>query len=100
MTTHLVTRHPGALEWLERAGTHAERHVEHLDVAEVARGDTVIGTLPVPLAAEVCRRGARYVHLVVDLPPGLRGRELDAQALGRLGARLAEYHVTAVDPVT
>jgi CRISPR-associated protein Csx16 len=94
MTTWFVSRHPGALEWARRQGLAVDRWVPHLDPAEVAHGDTVAGTLPVQLAAEVCGRGARYLHLSLDLPPGERGRELDADTLARLGARLEPFEVT------
>lgn len=93
MTTHLVTRHPGALEWLLAQGFAAVEHVAHLDPARVVPGDTVIGTLPVHLAAEVCARGARYFNLSLDVPESARGRELSAEELERYGARLEEYVV-------
>jgi len=93
MSTIAVTRHPGARAWLRRQGVAVDRIVEHLDLDQVEAGDTVIGTLPVHLAAEVCRRGARYLHLVLDLPPEARGRELSAEDMERYGARLAPYEV-------
>ena len=74
-----------------------DRRVAHLDVSEVRPGDTVIGTLPVHLAAEVCARGARYLHLSLDLPPGLRGSELSADDMEACKARLEEYEVRRVD---
>lgn len=68
-------------------------HVLHLDPAQVQHhGDTVIGTLPVHLAAQVCARGAAYLHLVLAAPRA-RGRELSAQELLALGATLQPFHV-------
>jgi len=93
MTTWLVTRHPGAVEWATRQQLVIERHVEHLDPIDIQPGDTVIGILPVNLAAEVCARGARYINLSLDLPPDARGRELTADELDRYKARLEEYTV-------
>jgi len=93
MAIWFVSRHPGAVEWIQRHGPPVDRVVDHLDLADVRRGDTVIGTLPVHLAAAVCTRGARYLHLVVDVSPGERGRELTADDLERLGARLVVYRV-------
>lgn len=93
MTTHFVTRHPGALAWAHAQGIAYDAHIEHLDVETIAAGDTVIGSLPVHLAAEVCARGARYFNLSIDLPASLRGRELDAATLAACGARLEEYLV-------
>jgi CRISPR-associated protein Csx16 len=41
--------------------------VPQFDVARVRAGDREIGSLPVHLAADVCVRGARYLHLSLDL---------------------------------
>jgi CRISPR-associated protein Csx16 len=98
MTTWFVSRHPGAAEWARRQGLTVDRMVEHLQVEDVRPGDTVIGTLPVHLAAAVCARGARFLQLSVDLPPALRGRELSAEELQACGARLEEYRVERVAP--
>lgn len=93
MTTWFVSRHPGALEWAARQCLAIDRFATHLDPAEVQRGDTVIGSLPVNLAAVVCQRQARYLNLSVVLPAELRGKELTTDQLERLGARLEEYRV-------
>src|SRR5574337_2115727 len=90
MTTWLVTRHPGALEWLAGQGVAADRVVAHLEADELAPGDTVIGVLPYHLAAAVCAAGGRFFSVDVQLPPGLRGVELSAAQLWALGARLVE----------
>jgi len=92
MTTILVSRHPAAAEWIRRKGYAVDSMVAHLDPAVVRSGDTVIGTLPVNLAAEVCARGAVYLHLTLDLPPTARGLELSTQDMERYGARI-ERHI-------
>jgi CRISPR-associated protein Csx16 len=92
--TWFVTRHPGAREWAARQGIDVDRQVDHLDPSEVDAGDTVIGTLPVHLVAEVCSRGGRDLNLSLDLPPEARGQELDAGDLERYGARLEPFRVT------
>jgi len=92
MATFLVTRHAGALEWAARQGIHAEA-LEHLDVKQIRPGDVVIGTLPVHLAAEICARGGRYVHLSMEVPQEARGRELTADDMERFNARLEEFEV-------
>lgn len=96
MTTLFVSRHPGALQWMHQCGPAFDCHVPHLDTAQVQRGDTVIGTLPVHLAAQVCARGAAYLHLVLVAPQQARGRELSAQELLALGATLQPFHVHAL----
>lgn len=92
-TTWFVSRHPGALEWMQRNGPAFDRHVTHLAPDEIAEGDTVIGTLPVNLAAEVCARGATYWHLSLQLDPKDRGQELSADQLDTYRATLEPYFV-------
>lgn len=93
MTRYFVSRHPGAITWAERQGIPVDRVIDHLDITVIQAGDTVIGTLPVNLAAEVCHRGARYLHLSLNLPAELRGRELSAGELERCGACVEEFFV-------
>lgn len=91
---YLVTRHPGALEWLRQQVSEPVVHLEHLHTVEtIKRGDRVAGNLPIHLVEQICSRGARYFHLQLELPPELRGRELTAEQLNRLNARLVEYIV-------
>ena len=59
--------------------------------------DTVMGSLPVNLAAEVCARGARYMHLSLRLPAAWRGRELSASQLGNFQPELREFNVIATE---
>ena len=93
VTTWFVSRHPGAIEWAARQGLAVDRFVRHLDPVQVQIGDTVMGSLPVHLAAAVCDRGACYLHLSVELPEQLRGHELSTDQLEQLGARMTEYRL-------
>ncbi|HWO99021.1 MAG TPA: CRISPR-associated protein Csx16 [Methylococcus sp.] len=94
MTTYLITRHPGTRQWAEEEGIMVDALLDHLDVEQIQPGDVVIGTLPVHLAAEVCVRGGRYVHLTLELPFEVRGRELTPQDMRRFGARMEEFEVS------
>lgn len=94
MSIWFVSRHPGAVEWAERTGLKVDRRVLHLSAAEVAAGDTIIGVLPVNMAAEICARNAAYVNLSLDLPFEWRGKELSCQELFAANARLEGYVVT------
>lgn len=94
MTTWLITRHPGALQWMQRSGIAFDQHLAHLhDVNRIQPGDVVIGTLPVHLAAQVCARGASYWNLSLQMPEVMRGQELSAQQLGQCGAILERFDV-------
>ncbi|WP_077731421.1 CRISPR-associated protein Csx16 [Methylocaldum sp. 14B] len=94
MTTYLVSRHSGAHEWFAEQGVPVDVRLEHLNPEIIGDGDIVIGSLPVHLAAEVCAHGARYIHLVLDLSPEMRGKELTAEDMRKAGARLEEFVVT------
>jgi CRISPR-associated protein Csx16 len=96
MTTLFISRHYGALDWAAGEGVAVDAVVAHLDPDTIQPGDVVIGTLPIHLAARVCQRGGRYLHLSLELPPDWRGRELSAADLRRFGARLEEYRVTPI----
>jgi CRISPR-associated protein Csx16 len=93
-TTWFVSRHPGAIQWAKQQKLAVDRWVAHLNPDEVAAGDTVVGTLPVNLAAEVCRRGGRYLHLSLELPADWRGRELSAAELSEAAAEIEQFHIT------
>ncbi len=94
--TIFVTRHAGAREWAERQGIIVDELVEHLDPDSINPGDLVIGTLPVHLVAAICRRGGRYKHLSLDIPPDHRGQELTADDMERFHARLEEFRVESI----
>lgn len=90
--TLFVTRHAGAADWARRRGFGAVA-VDHLEIATVEPGDTVLGTLPVHLAADVCARGAGYFHLEMDVPAARRGTELTPDDMDQFGAALVPYRV-------
>ncbi len=96
MTTYFITRHPGALDWAAQRGISVDQQLTHLDIERIRAGDTVIGTLPVHLAARVCERGARYRHLALEIPSEARGRELSADELEAFGARLETYRIQRI----
>jgi CRISPR-associated protein Csx16 len=96
MTTYFITRHPGAKQWALEEGLDVDRQLDHLDTQLVQPGDIVMGSLPVNLAAEVCARGGRYLHLTLELSAAWRGKELDADAMRRFGARAEEFTVAAL----
>ncbi len=93
MTTFFISRHPGAIEWASRQGLEVDCFVPHLDPGFVQSGDTVIGSLPVNMAARVCAAGASYLHLSLELPVALRGQELSADDLESLGAHIQPFEI-------
>ncbi len=93
MTCWFVSRHAGALGWIQSKGIRVDRMIEHLDPTLVKEGDLVLGTLPFETAAEVCRRGARFCALCMDMTRAARGRELTVADMEALNARLVEFRV-------
>lgn len=96
MKTYFISRHPGAVEWAARQGFGDAETVSHFDPAIVVRGDKVIGTLPVHLAAEVCARGGEYWHLVMSLPAEARGKELTADDMDSFGACIQKFKIEII----
>ncbi|MDH5732007.1 MAG: CRISPR-associated protein Csx16 [Gammaproteobacteria bacterium] len=96
MASFFITRHPGAHEWIKQQGIEVDKCVEHFDMDMIRADDVVIGTLPVNIAARVCERGARYLHLSLSLPAELRGVELTAQQMSDCDARIEEFDVRRV----
>ncbi|WP_210321142.1 CRISPR-associated protein Csx16 [Aquibium microcysteis] len=75
------------------------RRLDHVGDAEIesfSAGDVVAGTLAVNVVARLNARGVRYLHLTLDLPPALRGKELTADDMDAAGARLEEYAVRRI----
>lgn len=93
MSVDLVSRHAGTLDWFAKQGMPIDKHIVHFDPEITRPGDFVIGILPIQLAAEVCARGGRYVHLESQVPLEWRGKELSAEKLDEFGAKLVEYVV-------
>lgn len=64
-----------------------------LDPQQVEAGDLVVGTLPINIAADIVTKGARYLHLSLNVPPEARGQELSPDDMRKYGARLEEYEI-------
>jgi len=92
MTVYIASRHAPTIDYLrERYGLVGQtaEHVDERFIAALEPGDCVVGSLPAHLAAKVAARGARYSHIVMDVPRELRGVELDAAAIARIAPTLA-----------
>ena len=97
MAIYIVTRHPGAVEFMrDEIGDVAARVISHLDDISFEPGDKVCGVLPLAWAARVCAAGAEAHVLTYAVPEELRGRELDAPQLRAHGAKLVRYDVRVV----
>ena len=94
MTVYFVTRHPGALQWAKQNHLEFDIHLEHLtDLNSLHAQDIVIGTLPINMVYQLNCKDIRYIHLSLEIPPQLRGVELDTQQLNACKAILEEFVV-------
>ena len=101
MNIWFVGRHTGALEWVKNQDIAVTKTVTHLSQEDwPGAGDIVIGTLPVQLVAELNILGVRFMHLQLTLTEADRGRELTADDMNRLGAKLVEYIAMRIQPVS
>lgn len=92
VTSYFITRHRGARRWALSQGIEAV-FADSLDPDSLQSGDEVMGVVPIHLAAEICRRGARYRALVMDLGQTRRGRSLTVDEMEAANARLIRYDV-------
>jgi CRISPR-associated protein Csx16 len=93
MTTFFISRHPGAIEWIKHQDQPIDRFVAHVSLVDISPGDTVKGTLPIPLVAALTSTGARNSHLSIEVPASMRGKELSSADLRALGACLQAFCV-------
>lgn len=87
----IVTRHPGAVEWLRRRGVVA-RVLAEVGPADV-HGRVVFGNIPLYLAALT---EMVYAIEFAGAPP--RGAEYSAEDMDAAGASLAPYRVQSLTP--
>lgn len=84
----IVTRHKGAIKWLQAKGIKGEI-IEHLTPDKIEEGDKIYGILPVPLIIEALQRRAQVYLLVL---PGIafsqRGQELTPAEMEKAGAKI------------
>jgi len=93
----LITRHLNVREALRAQGHRFSGHFPHYTPAilkPLPRGSTIVGALPVPVAASICRAGHHYQHLIIP-----RVQSPDAFTIGYLKENLVleEFHVEAID---
>jgi len=88
VVTVVVTRHPGALEWLQKHHPNlGEAEVVSHATPEQIMGARVVGVLPVNLAA-LC---GEYWHLSMEVPPEARGKELTCEDMERFGCSIERF---------
>jgi len=103
MTTYLVTRHEGTRRWVRAMAKHGrlpftiDRMLEHLDPTHLKKGDVVVGTLPIHMAAELRTMGVAFWSLDLHVPPKDRGKELSGVHVYKYGAQFTRYDIRRVE---
>jgi putative CRISPR-associated protein (TIGR02620 family) len=93
MSTFIVTRHAGAIRWLNSSGITGEIISQWTDerTNQLVPGDLVVGVLPLPLIADVIRTGARFGLLILPaIAFSQRGQELSPEEMEHAGANVTE----------
>ena len=85
MTTYLITRHPAAEKWVKKRLSDEVLVVPHADEefwAGLTNKDSVVGTLPIHLAAKaVLITRHAFGFITMSVPPELRGKELTVEQM-------------------
>ena len=92
----LVTRHTALIAKLRNTGFEPDCIVEHLtdgDIYKMNRGDIVIGNIPMAFAARLNNIGVGYIGVDLNIPPELRGKELDVVDLENCNIQFHHYRV-------
>lgn len=83
MEVVIVSRHKSTIKLLKQYFPEA-KVIGHLsNPNDIPSGSLVIGNLPIETVAELLKRGCRFVSVVLNIPPELRGKELGEEELRR-----------------
>ena len=86
--TVIVSRHPGAIEWLRSKGIEGEV-IEHLSTKDLTGNERIYGILPLPLIKEAMNKGCEVNILVLPaIAFGQRGQELSPTEMDEAGAKI------------
>lgn len=93
MAVWFISRHQGAIEWILQQSIHIDHFESHLEISQIQANDTVIGTLPIHLAAQVCEKGAKFYFLSVNVTREQRGTELTVEQLNAQQCSIEPFYI-------
>ncbi len=96
MKTILVSRHQGTIEWAKNSNLHIDEYKEHLYIEDVECGDTVIGNIPMAMAADLCAMGIKYCSITIPFNLSERGTELSCKTVTERQCKIEEFYVKRV----
>jgi len=89
--TIIVSRHKGAIKWLESKGIKGWI-VEHIDnniIEAIKEGYKVYGILPIPIIKQIMDKGAEaYLLALPNIAFSSRGKELTMEEMDKAGAKI------------
>ncbi len=80
MKVVIVSRHEGTISLLKKRFPDAEV-VSHLSDPAAYKDCLIIGNLPIHMIAELLQNNNRFVLVALNVPPELRGKELNEEEL-------------------
>ena len=97
MTTYVVTRHRETRERAKKLEAYKNanffEHLSDQQIANLKTGDVVIGNLPAPVAARVCKMGAVYKHFVFEPVLSERGSSHQTKDIDAAVASPIQFHI-------
>ncbi|MCD9527529.1 CRISPR-associated protein Csx16 [Photobacterium carnosum] len=98
MATYFISRHPAALEWVKQQNVIIDHCLRHLlDMSLFTLGDVVLGTFPIQLVAALNKKGIKYGHFSLTVPPQWRGMELDLAQILQCQPEISYFHVEKIE---
>ncbi len=87
-----MSRHPSTINWLTHKLPRVDRVESTLSIESLNGKDCVYGNLTAHLIAQINNKGARYFHVLINIPLELRGEELNSDELSALKPEIAEIN--------
>lgn len=97
---YFICRHQGTIEWIKKQkNIKIDVFLEHLDLreTEIRAEDTVIGILPIDIAAQVCAKGAKFYALKIHQELSERGQIFSADKVEKMNVSLRRFQVTDLE---
>ncbi|MBR1374612.1 MAG: CRISPR-associated protein Csx16 [Cardiobacteriaceae bacterium] len=93
---YFICRHQGTIDWVKsRKNIKIDVFLDHLDFreTEICAEDTVIGILPIDIAAQICEKGAKFYALKIHQELSERGQNFSADNLEKMNVSLRRFQI-------
>ena len=96
MTSYLITRHSGAIDWAKQQNLKIDKvlsHINEINIERLSSNDKIYGNLPLHIINTLCEKNIEYWNLDLDIPLALRGKDLNLKEMNNCHARIERYTV-------